>query len=85
MNPCVVQYVILNLVLLWQEKEIPGYFVYTTSVALPKGTKLKFDLQTKGRDIDWEVPTSNLKKTSNVIFGHLDNGKILQAKEIQVL
>lgn len=58
-------------------------FVYTTATALPKGTKLKFDLQTKGRDIDWEVPTANLKKTSNVIFGHLDNGKILQAKEIE--
>lgn len=59
-------------------------FVYTTATALPKGTKLKFDLQTKGRDIDWEVPSSNLKKTSNVIFAHLDNGKILQAKEIEV-
>lgn len=58
-------------------------FVYTTSVPLPKGTKLKFDLQTTGRDIDWEVPTSNLKKTSNVIYAHLDNGKIIQAKEIE--
>lgn len=59
-------------------------FVYTTSTPMPKGTKLKFDLQTKGRDIDWEIPTSNLKKTNNVIYAHLDNGKILQAKEIEV-
>lgn len=58
-------------------------FVYTTATPLSKGTKLKFDLQTKGRDIDWEVPTSNLKKTSNVLFGHLDNGKIIQAKEVE--
>lgn len=58
-------------------------FIYTTSVALPKGTKLKFDLMSSGRDLDWELPTSNLKKTSNVIFAKLDNGKILQAKEIE--
>lgn len=58
-------------------------FVYTTSVALPKGTKMKFDLMSNGRDLDWELPTSNLKKTKNVIFAKLDNGKILQAKEIE--
>ncbi len=59
-------------------------FIYTTSVALPKGTKMKFDLMSKGRDLDWELPTSNLKKTKNVVFAKLDNGKILQAKEIDV-
>lgn len=59
-------------------------FIYTTSTALPKGTRLRFDMQTKGRDIDWEIPTANLKKTANVIFAHLDNGKILQAKELEV-
>lgn len=58
-------------------------FIYTTSVALPKGTKMKFDLMSNGRDLDWEFPTSNLKKTKNVIFAKLDNGKILQAKEIE--
>lgn len=59
-------------------------FIYTTSVTLPKGTKLKFDIMSKGRGIDWEVPTANLKKTSNVIYAKLDNGKQLQAKEIEV-
>lgn len=59
-------------------------FVYTAATPLPKGAKLKFDIQSKGRDIDWELPSVNLKKTSNVIFGHLENGKILQAKEIAV-
>ncbi len=58
-------------------------FIYTTSVALPKGTKMKFDLMSNGRDLDWEFPTSNLKKTKNVIFAKLDNGKVLQAKEIE--
>jgi len=59
-------------------------FVYTSAIDLPKGTKIKFDLGGKGRDIDWESPTINLKKSSNVIFGQLDNGKVLQAKEIEV-
>lgn len=57
-------------------------FIYTTSTGLPKGTKLKFDLASKGRDIDWQVPTANLKKGSNVIYGKLENGKIIAAKEI---
>lgn len=57
-------------------------FVYTTSVALPKGTRLKFDIGSKGRDIDWEAPSTNLKKASNVIYGKI-NGKILQASEIE--
>lgn len=59
-------------------------FIYTTSVPLPKGTKLKFDLSTKGRDIDWEVPNTNLKSASNVIYARTDNGKVIQAKEIEV-
>ena len=58
-------------------------FVYTSAISLPKGTKLKFDLMSKGRDIDWHIPSSNLKKTSNIIYAKLDNGKILQAKEIE--
>ncbi len=58
-------------------------FVYTPSIDLAKGAKLKFDLQSKGRDIDWQLPTANLKKTSNVIYAELDNGKILPAKEVE--
>lgn len=57
-------------------------FVYTPSISLPKGTRLRFDLASKGRDIDWEVPSANLKKGNNVIFARLENGKILQAKEV---
>lgn len=57
-------------------------FVYTTSVALPKGTRLKFDLVSKGRDIDWETPSANIKQSSNVIYGLLDNGKVVQATEV---
>lgn len=58
-------------------------FIYTPSINLPKGAKLKFDLMCQGRDIDWEIPTANLKKTSNVIYALLDNKKVLPAKEIE--
>lgn len=58
-------------------------FVFAPSVNLPKGTKLKFDMQSKGRDIDWHVPSANLKNGKNVIFAQMENGKILQAKEIE--
>lgn len=58
-------------------------FIYTSSTSLPKGTRLKFDLASQGRDIDWEIPTTNLKKTRNVIYAQLENGKTLQAKEVE--
>jgi len=58
-------------------------FVYTSGVSLPKNSRLKFDLCTNGRDIDWQVPTANLKKTENLIYAYSENGKILQAKEIE--
>lgn len=58
-------------------------FVYTPSIDLPKGTKLKFDMLSKGREIDWQVPSANLKHTSNVIYAILENKKIIPAKEIE--
>ena len=59
-------------------------FIYTSAVTLPKGTRLKFDLSSAGRDIDWEIPSANLKKTKNVIYGKLEKGnKLLTAKEIE--
>lgn len=59
-------------------------FIYTTAAALPKGTRLKFDLGSKGRAIDWQIPSSNLKESGNLIYASLDNGKVLQAKEVEV-
>lgn len=58
-------------------------FVYTPSIDLPKGAKLKFDMQSKGRDLDWEIPSTNLKKTSNLIYAQLEDRKIIQAKAIE--
>lgn len=58
-------------------------FVFSPSVKLPKGTVIKFDMQSKGRDIDWQIPSSNLKKTGNVIYGLMPNGKALPAREVK--
>lgn len=59
------------------------HFVYTCSSTLPKGTKLKFDLISLGRDIDWEIPTANVKKGKNVIYAVNSNGKIIQGEEVE--
>jgi hypothetical protein len=58
-------------------------FVYTPAVNLPKGAKLRFDLGTKGRPIDWEMPQTNIKVKKNLIWGHLPDGKGIPAKVIE--
>lgn len=60
------------------------HFTYTPSTNLPKGTRLKFDIQSKGREIDWEIPSTNLKNNGGVIYAQIDNGKILEAEEIEL-
>jgi hypothetical protein len=57
-------------------------FSYTTSSALPKGTRLKFDLQSKGRDFDWQPPQVNLKDKKNLIWLSLPGDKALAAREV---
>lgn len=57
--------------------------VYTPSIDLPAKTKIKFDLLSNGRDLDWQIPSANLKNTKNVLFAQLENGKILPAKEVE--
>lgn len=58
-------------------------FTYTTANTLPKGAKLRFDMQSKGRLIDWQVPSCDLKSQSNVIYASTQEGKPLVAKEIE--
>ena len=50
-------------------------FVITPSVSLPKNTLIRFDLGTKGRVTDWEVPSINSKDQSNIIWAQIDDGK----------
>lgn len=58
-------------------------FIYTPSSDLPKGTKLKFDLLSKGRAIDWDLPSVNLSKTKNVIYAQMGGHKSIPAKEVK--
>lgn len=58
-------------------------FIYTPAVNLPKGAKLRFDLGTKGRPIDWEMPQTNPKDKKNLIWAQLPNGKGIGAKVIE--
>ena len=54
-------------------------FVYTTAGHLPKGAKLRFDLESKGRPIDWQIPETNVKEKTNVIWAELPGGKTINA------
>lgn len=58
-------------------------FVFTTANSIPKGAKLKFDLLSKGRTMDWEVPSIDIKKSSSVIWGYVDASKPLTAKAVE--
>lgn len=59
-------------------------FIYTPAVSLPKGTLLKFDLCSKGRAIDWQVPDTNLKNQQNLIYALLENGKVIGARSVEL-
>src|SRR5690606_24061434 len=58
-------------------------FVYTTAAQLLKGTKLRFDLESKGRHLDWQIPSTHPKDKSSVIWAELPNGKILSPTQIE--
>jgi len=55
--------------------------VYTTAATLPKGTKLKLDMLLKDRPIDWQLPQTDIKNSTNLIWGQLPNGKAFVAKK----
>ncbi len=59
-------------------------FIYTTATNLPKGTLLRFDLQSLGRDIDWELPQTNLKDKKNLIWAEIQEGKAIPATSVDV-
>ncbi|HXF29082.1 MAG TPA: DUF3604 domain-containing protein, partial [Chlamydiales bacterium] len=59
-------------------------FHYTPNANLPKKTLLRFDMCSKGRHIDWQIPETNLKKSGNLIWAVLPNKKILEAHEVQL-
>lgn len=57
-------------------------FFYSPSTSLPKGTRLKFDPNSQGRDIDWEAPFAGEEQEENVIYALTESGKVLHAKEL---
>jgi hypothetical protein len=59
-------------------------FIYTTASNLKKGARLKFDLLSNGRDIDWDIPDVDLKKSNTCSIYAIsgDKDKVLKAKEI---
>lgn len=58
-------------------------FVYTPAANLPKGAKLRLDLATRGRPIDWQLPQTNPKVKKNLIWAQLPDGKGIAAKQIE--
>lgn len=56
-------------------------FCHTSAVDLPKGTRLRFDLITYGRGIDWALPSTSLTKGTDRIYLELPGGKKIAAKE----
>jgi hypothetical protein len=58
-------------------------WIYTTATPLAKGAKVKFDLLSQGRDIDWQIPSVSLKAKANVIYGLMDGHGPIAAKEVE--
>lgn len=59
------------------------HFVYTTGTTLSKGAVLRFDMASKGRAIDWEIPSTQVKNNSNIIWAEFENGKAIAPKAVQ--
>lgn len=59
-------------------------FIYTTANHLPKGTKLRFDLGSQGRPMDWQIPQTNFKNKTNLIWLEVPGTKVpVAATQIQ--
>lgn len=57
-------------------------FVISPTTVLPKGTLIKFDLASKGRYIDWEIPGTDPKGGSNIIWAEMPGNKEIRPKAI---
>ncbi|MGR3973421.1 MAG: DUF3604 domain-containing protein [Candidatus Rhabdochlamydia sp.] len=58
-------------------------FHYTPAINLPKGAKIRFDLGTEGRQIDWQTPQINPKDKKNMIWMELSDGKTVIPKLVE--
>ncbi|GAB4228073.1 MAG: DUF3604 domain-containing protein [Chlamydiales bacterium] len=57
-------------------------FIYTPSQNLSKGAKLKFNLGSEGRIIDWEIPDPSSKAEQNAIYA-IVGSKVIHPEEIE--
>ena len=57
-------------------------FNFTTASNLPKGTKLKFHLDSEGKPSDWQLPKASPKDKKNMIWLDLPNGKSVKATKL---
>lgn len=57
-------------------------FVYSPSSTLPKGTMLKFDIGSFGRDFEWQIPETSTRKKSNIIWMATAEKKMISAKAV---
>jgi hypothetical protein len=57
-------------------------FVYTPATTLPKGTRIKFDLLSAGKPNDWQIPHTNLKDKTNLIWAEQPGQKMLAAAPV---
>lgn len=58
-------------------------FLYTTATNLPKNTKIRFDFASRGDELDWQIPSPNLKEKKNCIWGEVE-GTLFSATQIDV-
>lgn len=58
-------------------------FFYTTANPLPKGARLRFHLLSLGRESDWEIPQTDLKNKTNLIWGIHPSGKVIEAEVVE--
>lgn len=59
-------------------------FCFTPAAQLPKGSRLRFHLTSKGRDIDWELPQVDAKEEGSHIWVETPDGKRHYGKEVDV-
>ncbi len=57
-------------------------FVYTAAAHLPKGAKLKFDMLSKGKAYEWELPSVADKPKGNILSLELPNQEIAFPKAL---
>jgi len=60
-------------------------FTYAAANSLPKGTKLLFDLLSRGKEIEWQIPQTNLKTKENLIWLELSDKSKIAAQPIENL